>query len=284
MKSIIVPTDFSIKSYSALTLAKRLVRKSQGTIHLIHVIEPISNQYLGLGEHIKDLFDDTFIIKLVEKTKQELSALKKTHEENGFTIKTTVLVGDPYQKIQEKVKEVNADMIIVGDKGVTDSEEFFLGSLTDKIVRNATCPVITTKAVIDESKFENIVYATDMVARHEPMMAILKAFERHFNSTIHIVKINTRRGFKNDIDVRVSMEKLADHFDLKNYTLNVYNHEEEEDGIVYFADDRKADLIAIGIHENSRFRRMINGGPVAEEVKNHTFRPVMTYKFESKNK
>lgn len=64
---------------------------------------------------------------------------------------------------------------------------------------------------------------------------------------------------------------------MKNYTINSYSHEDEEYGIVYFADEVGADLIVMGIHEKSGFRRLISGGSLAEEVSDHTFRPVLTY-------
>jgi nucleotide-binding universal stress UspA family protein len=282
MKNIIVPTDFSVKSYNAHLLGVKIAKKTKGTIHLIHVIEPISSMYSSMGESLEDDFNDIYVVKLIEKVTNDISMLKDQNSDDSFDIKTHISVGDPFQKIKELAKRLDADLVITGAKGCTDAEEFFIGSLTDKVIRSMPCPVITTKEVIDEDAFKNIVYATDLVEEHVPLMNLLMRLQDLFDSQIHIVKINTRKKFKNDIETKIELEKLADKYRLKDYTLSIYNHEDEEYGIVYFADEKQADLIAIGVHEKSGFRRLINGGSLIDEVSNHTFRPILTYHFDYK--
>lgn len=266
-------------------LAKRIAEKSHGTVHLLHVSEPISGHFTASGEYVNDDFEGFYAASVMEQAGRELDALSTAHKTGMFSINWQVVLGDPYTKVLQKVRETCADLVIIGAKGVTDAEEFFLGSLTDKVVRNIPCPVITVKAVIDgKSGFENIVYATDMEEDHKPMILLLRAFQEHFNSTIHILRVNTHKKFKNDIDVQVALEKLADRYELTDYTLNTYSHEDEEYGIVYFADEEGADLIVMGIHEKSGFRRLISGGSIANEVADHTFRPVLTYRFNTNPK
>lgn len=277
MRNIVVTTDFSVKSYNALSIAKAIAKKTKGTIHLIHVIEPIAPEYSSLGEVLEDDFDDIYTLKLVQKLNTELSILKKANSDNSFIIQTKILVGDTFKKIKEYVKESNADLMVIGAKGFTDAEEFFLGSLTDKIVRSISCPVITVKEVVDEYEFENIVYATNLKEDNDHIIKFLKGLQDLFNSKIHIVKVNTRKNFRNDIDTQVDLQLLVDKYQIKNYTLSSYSHEDEEYGIVYFSDSVGADLIVMGVHEKIGFRRLISGGSLADEVTEHTFRPVLTY-------
>ncbi|GAB5522821.1 MAG: universal stress protein [Roseivirga sp.] len=285
MKNILVPTDFSPKSFSALMLAKQISEKSNGTRHLLHVVEPISGHFTSSGEYAKDDFEAVYARSVIESAGRELKALSKAHENGSLRIDWQVVVGDPYSEVAEKVQEVAADLVIIGAKGITDSDDFFLGSLTDKIVRNAPCPVITVKAVIDDtSVFRNIVYATDLQEEHRSVISLLSTLQNYDQTTIHIVRVNTPKNFRNDIDVQVELEKLADRYELENYTLNTYSHEDEEYGIVYFADEVNADLIVMGIHEKSGFRRLISGGSLVNEVTDHTFRPVLTSRFDSRSK
>lgn len=65
MKNIIVATDFSIKSHNALQSAKKIARKANSTIHIIHVLEPIVGSYSTMGEFVNDPMDDVFTMKLV---------------------------------------------------------------------------------------------------------------------------------------------------------------------------------------------------------------------------
>jgi nucleotide-binding universal stress UspA family protein len=281
MENIIVATDFSIKSYNALIVAKKIARKANSTIHIVHVIEPVHGKYSIMGEYVDDPMDDLFMVKLVEKVTEELKILKNSHTESSFEIETKLVVGHPYSEIKILTKSLNAQLLIMGTQGVTDTEEFFLGSLTDKLIRTSLCPVIAVTEVINEEQFDNIVYATNLKEDDKQMMNLMLAFQGLFKSTIHLLNVNTTKNFKNDIDTKVTLQKLVDRYEMKNYTLNCYSHEDEEYGIVYFADEVGADLIAMGVHEKSGFRRLISGGSVVDDVKDHTFRPVLTHRFQS---
>ena len=279
MRNIIVPTDFSFISYNALEFAKMIAKKTDGTIFLVHVMEPISGKYSSTGEFIKDDLDDIYNTKLSEKIGNELKILKKAHANRFYEIQTKLLVGDPFRELRDFISFIGPDLVIMGAKGYTDAEEFFLGSLTDKVIRAMSCPVITVTGKVNENVFKSIVYATDLEEEQVSMLNLLKEFQSLFGSQLHIVKINTRKNFSNDIDTMVGFEHLVDKYQLMNYTLNCYSHEDEEYGVIYFADVKKADLIAMGVHEKSGFRRLISGGSLAAEVADHTFRPVLTLRF-----
>ena len=279
MQNVVVPTDFSYSSFNALELAKKIARKIDGTIYLIHVIEPFSDKYSGLRDIGEDDIDDSYTLRLREKIKKELKVLKQAHFSRFHEIKTKVLTGDPFQALREFIHLVNADLVILGAKGNTDTKELFLGSLSDKVVRSIPCPVITVKEKVEENDLINIVYATDLEDEHADLIILLKRIQSLFKSKLHIVKINTRKNFSNDIDTMVEFRRLVDKYQLKNYTLSCYSHDDEEYGVVYFADEKQADLIAMGIKEKSGIRRLISGGSLADEVKDHTYRPVLTYNF-----
>ena len=71
------------------------------------------------------------------------------------------------------------------------------------------------------------------------------------------------------------MEKFAKKLGLKNYTINVYNDLTEEEGIIYFAESIKADMIAMATHGRTGFAHVL-AGSIAEEVVSHAKRPVLT--------
>lgn len=281
MRNIVVPTDFSFISYNALELAKKFAKNTDGTIYLVHVMEPTTDRYASMGASMEEDHDDVYHTKLKEKIEAELSALKRAHSSRLWEIQTKLLVGDSYREIKNFVDFIVPDLVIMGAKGESDAEEFFLGSLTVKVVRSMSCPVITVKGKINENEFKNIVYATDLEEEHVVLLNQLKELQTLFDSKLHIVKINTRKHFTNDIDTMVDLKRLVDKYQFKNYTLSCYSHEDEEYGIVYFADDKQADLIVLGIEEKSGIRRLISGGSLAGEVSDHTYRPILTHRFQS---
>lgn len=276
MQHIIVPTDFSIKSYNALIIAKRIARKCHARIHLIHFVEPLLSNYANLEHKIEDQLIDQYIHQLAERINAELLSLKNLHEEEGVEIRTEIKIGDPFQQLKKLLKSITPDLVVLGAKGITDAEDFFLGSFTEKVVQSIFCPVIVVKEIIDDHDFKDIVYALDLKDENKTMLEFLKKLQALFGSTIHLVKINTRKNFRNDIDNKADLKKFAQKHELTNVTISCFSHEDEEYGIVYFADEKNADLIAMGIHEKSGVRRLISGGALAMEVTEHTFRSVLT--------
>ncbi|MEM9328583.1 MAG: universal stress protein [Bacteroidota bacterium] len=279
MKHILVPTDFSIKALNALVVACRIAKRCQGIVHLIHVVEPLLDRYKGLVDGVQDVLPANATEQLVSRLSEEIRQLAEAHGSDDYQISWEVLVGDTYREISRAAERVETDLVVMGHKGYADPSDFSLGSTTDKVIRSINAPVLTIKEVLEDTGFENIVYATDLTEHHESLAKLLKSFQDSFGSTIHIVKINTPQDFGNDDELKYSMDKLARRFELTNYTHNVYSHEDEEYGIVYFANKMKADMIAMGTHEKSGFRRLISGGSLAEEVSDHTYRPVLTFRF-----
>jgi nucleotide-binding universal stress UspA family protein len=62
---------------------------------------------------------------------------------------------------------------------------------------------------------------------------------------------------------------------LENYTMEIYNESTEEDGIIYFAEDIDADMIALATHGRTGLKHLLSGS-IAEDVVNHAQRPVWT--------
>ena len=71
------------------------------------------------------------------------------------------------------------------------------------------------------------------------------------------------------------MNEFVEKYDLDICTLNIYNDFIEEDGIIYFAQDIDADMIALATHGRSGLMHLLSGS-IAEDVVNHAKRPVWT--------
>ena len=109
------------------------------------------------------------------------------------------------------------------------------------------------------------------------MIHQLGELQKLFGATIHIVSVNTPSNFENDRYYKKAMKEFAEKHQLENYTMNVYNDDPEEDGIIYFAEDIDADMIALGTHGRTGISRLLSSS-IAEDVVNHAKRPVWTFK------
>jgi len=141
IKKILVPTDFSDYSDQAMQYATMLARTFKARILLIHVIESLIYTVT-----------DTFIVTdhfVALKTIAEplLENARKKIQKKGLRVETNLLTGVPYREILNKARRIGADVIVMGTHGRTGVEHLLLGSVAEKVVRLATCPVVTVRPI-----------------------------------------------------------------------------------------------------------------------------------------
>ena len=283
MKRILVPTDFSAPATLAADVAAEIAKKANAQIVLLHVIEvPSSESFSVEGQigKLTDWDDKLFTLKLIELAKKQIGLLANTLREKGVEVVTKIRMGNPFHGMRTSITAQKADLIVMGTSGKSKMEEMIVGSNTEKIVRHSKCPVLTVHENQEGVNFRNIVYATSMNSTEKEFATVVINAQAMYNSTIHLVRINTPMNFKPDIAVKPAMEAFARKLKLKNYTINVFNDASEEEGILHFADTIKADLIAMATHGRTGFAHVISGS-IAEDVANHSRKPVLTYVINS---
>jgi nucleotide-binding universal stress UspA family protein len=185
-------------------------------------------------------------------------------------------LGNPFHGMNSIIAEQKVDLVVMGTRGVTNLETMLIGTNTERVVRNSSCPILTVHKKPASTDFKNIVYATAMSKDEEIFSRIVKKTQRYYDSTIHLVRVNTPGDFQRDKIVKDYMFKFAKSLQLKNYTINVYNDLTEEEGIQYFADSIDADMIAMATHGRTGFAHVL-AGSIAESVVKMASRPVLTY-------
>lgn len=278
MKKILVPTDFSKPAKTAAEVATEIARKAGAELIFLHVAEAASSTSFSVtGEvGLGDTEDALFTMKLIERAKKQLEKLAADEKYKGIKVSTELRVGTPYHGIQTIVADSKVDLIVMGTGGHSQLDKVFLGTNTEKVVRRSQCPVLTIQKKPATVDFKNIVYATSMSKEEEVFSKIVKRTQQLYDSTIHLVRINTPGNFQRDAVVMKYMQDFARKLQLKNYTLNVYNDITEEEGIAYFADSINADLIAMATHGRTGFAHVL-AGSIAEDVVSQAKRPVLTF-------
>ena len=279
MKSILVPTDFSDQATYALDLAYDIARHSGAAVKLLNVVEsPRGESFNTMGDVTANEGENAvFFVQMVEGAKRRLLEIDNDPKYADVTLEGMVEVGSPYESISRTIVDHAVDLVVMGTQGSSGLEEVFVGSNAEKVVRRADCPVLSVKEPVHADSIKNIVLATNLKGDHQALFAELNKLQQLFDATVHIVRINTPGSFENDRYYKTEMEKFAQQHQLTNYTLNVYNDSDEEDGIIYFAEQIDADMIALGTHGRSGIRRLLSGS-IAEDVVNHAKRPVWTFK------
>lgn len=277
MKKILVPTDFSEYANNALYLASQLAKTWEGSVVLLNVIEPIKSYVAATdGMYIDASVEQKYIDYLSENAKTQLEETVKKAEADGVKIETAVALGSIFNAIEEQVKENNIDLIVMGTQGVSGIDEILIGSNTEKIVRTAICPVLTVKNRIEGADFKSIVFATNFKAEHVLALQEVKAIQKAFDAKLHILYVNVPNDFYTNREIYEKRDAFIKEADVENYEFSIYNEVNEENGIIYYAEDLHADLIAVVTHQRTGLAHLISGS-IAEDVVNHANRPVLTF-------
>jgi nucleotide-binding universal stress UspA family protein len=279
MKKILVPTDFSKPAMIAAEVAADIARKANSELTFLHVVEEAVGNSLNVEGQVSadnNWEEKLFTMKLIEKGKKQLTKLVEDAKFEGIRLKPELRVGSPYHGMNTIISERKVDLVVMGTAGRSDLEHMIIGSNTEKVVRMSHCPVLTVHAKPASKEFKEIVYATSMDKDEEVFSRVVSTTQKLYDSTIHLVRINTPGNFQRDVVVKKYMQEFAKKLQLKNFTINVFNDVSEEEGIIYFADSINADLIAMATHGRTGFAHVL-AGSIAEDVVSHSKRPVLTF-------
>ena len=138
LRTVLCPTDFSDVSARAETYAAALARHYDASLHLLHVDPPMPVM-APYGEIPVDA-------RMFEEQRQvadaELVKAGDRARAGGLTVETTVKGGQPAREILALADRAQADMLVIGTHGRGGVEHLLLGSVAEKIMRKASCPVL----------------------------------------------------------------------------------------------------------------------------------------------
>ena len=152
LKKICCPTDFSEPSYEALKIACEIALHFSAELILVHVVTPIP---------VIPIHDDptSFNLPLYEKEMETnagivLGQIRQERIPQEVQSRVVVVQGDPSNQIVHLAEEELVDMIVIATQGFTGWKKFMFGSVTEKVIRFATCPVLSIRVSKNEGETE----------------------------------------------------------------------------------------------------------------------------------
>jgi len=278
MKKILVPYDFSKTAVNAYRLALDVAAQSNGTVYLLNVIElPILHDTVLMPVLN---FEEQLLKDLKERAENNFTKLLEKYRPEGVKIVRGVQFGPVLGTLQDYIRTESIDIVIMGSHGVSGIREFFIGSNAEKMVRFSPVPVLVIKDYY-KGPVKNIVFPNTLdTEEQEDLIMKIKVLQDFFKAHLHIVWINTPLNFSSDTNTLSRLNAFAKRFMLKDYTVHVFNHPDEEKGILEFTRVMKGDLIAMGTRGRKGIAHLVNGS-LAEDVVNHSNSLVWTYGFQA---
>jgi universal stress protein A len=139
---LVVPTDFSERSLTALPWVRKMAESMQADIRCIYVVEePQIYSTLDMGPVAVPS-----VTELVKSAEEHLdSFIKGNIKAFGSAPKAAVLVGRPAEEIVSYAKDNGATMIVMTTHGYSGVKHLLLGSTTEGVLRHASCPVLSIR-------------------------------------------------------------------------------------------------------------------------------------------
>ena len=137
---ILHPTDFSDYSHYAYCVALDLARQHGGKVLVLHVVETLGPENVSYGEAAGELEPEAYRQRLWDDLRREVPA-----PQGGVPVEHFLAEGDPAQQIERLARGRQCDLIVMGTHGRTGLLHRLMGSVTEKVIHLAPCPVLITK-------------------------------------------------------------------------------------------------------------------------------------------
>jgi nucleotide-binding universal stress UspA family protein len=267
MKSILVPTDFSDCAKNATLAALALASKLNAEIHFLHIMEDPSVAHVP---HSKDIS-----IKDMQEVhaRAELSLLVTLASKAGLTA-TPVLVFDKgNEKIENYIRPLKIDLIVMGSHGAKGIRELVIGSNAQRLIRHSPVPVLVVKKLTDDSfKMESIVFASTFKEDVTQPLAQVVNLARLFKARVHMLFLNFIDKVSDQQAIDSIVLDFSELYPDVDFTSSTAESNDEEWGIHGFIEMIDADMVAITTAAKSGF---LVRHSLAEDLVNHEKIPVL---------
>ena len=141
IKRILCPVDFSDSSDHAMRYAAALAGTFGAELTLLHVVAPVVSALPG-ETALPDMLN---MDEIVEACRERLEQTVGTLAADGLTVQHKVVNGVPFIEIIRYARDVKTDLIVMGTHGRTGLVHLLIGSVAERVVRKAPCPVLTVR-------------------------------------------------------------------------------------------------------------------------------------------
>ncbi len=277
-KKILWPTDFSDEVQDSLAQAESLAKTFQAELVALHVVPDFPLSLYNTAVSVKGE-----LVRRIDVIKNDvLERLESMAEERGTSFRALVREGNPAKEIIRTAEEENIDLIVMGKKGLSALEKFFIGSVANQVLRSAQVPLLLTSNKSGPLRFDKILVPTDFSEHEEVERDYAWKMAKSFDSELvflHVLELH---------DHEFSPRVLDEMMDALTQKLTSRKKREKEGivitedvtramnaalGIVDYAETHKCDLIVISTCGPGAVERFFLGS-TTEKVILHSKVPV----------
>lgn len=281
---VLYPTDFSTSAEQALPHALFLAEQHDAELHVLHALVLHGDDPIAAGGELTNASE--IFNRLEEIAHSEMAALLKSHGERRIRIREARQRGfSAPEVILEYAREIDADLVVMGTHGRRGASHLLIGSVAERVVRHARCPVLTLRESVTRrpiEAFEKILVALDLSPHSRPLMETARQLGTTYGARLELLHViqdpsypylygslvsATAQSHREEIERRAfaALDELAAQGEpAVAYERHVVHGKPAEE-IVRFAGEHHCDMIVIATHGQSAVERLLIGS-TAERV------------------
>ncbi len=276
IESILIATDFSELSESALKIGAAIAKRQNAKITLLHVLDRFSflqptEVFLPEVQLVPDL-------KLtIEEKLKDLA--ERIQLETGIKTTGKVLIGAPSDTICRLAFTENISLIVMGTHGSSGLREFFIGSEAFRVVKNATCPVLTVPGNWEKTDFEKILFPIRLVPDALDKYFFTRPIIEKNNSELILLGLTEKEkpGKLPEIALLMDQIKYQLHIDNVVFQSLLSPCENFASKVIELSNEKDTDLIILSSNIDYDLKAFFLG-PFVQQIVNHSKRPVLSIK------
>jgi nucleotide-binding universal stress UspA family protein len=299
---VLVPTDFSAASKEAFAYARALAERFDASLHLVHAFEDpfataafAAEMYAPLPANLRDT--------MLRDIEQRLALQFPADDRARFKGTTEIVTGPTAKAIVEYSHSLGSDLIVMGTHGRGGMAHLLLGSVAERVVRTAACPVLTVRETPARA-IRRILVPTDFSATADAALDYARLLAGRFGAALQLLHVLDDPFVTEGLAAEAYMTEapvlrsalLRDAQDRLGHRVAPLPGVSEIEGtprasrvdaevlfghgaktIAEYAAEREADLIVMGTHGRTGVAHLLLGS-VAERVVRHAPCPVLTVK------
>ncbi len=276
MKRILIPTDFSANAWNTILYAMELYKNVVCEFHILNTYEvkPVQLVSTVSSQKIGYLYD-SIKIGSQEGLKMILDDIGNANPDAKHTFKAISKSGPFIKMVQETVADTIFDTIIIGAKGMTETKEFFLGSNTQRLIKNIhNCPILVVPEDSFFQKISEIAFATDFerIYYKAEIKPIINLAKDH-NATIRMIHVYDKPKLTEVQNY--NFNSLEQYF--KNITYDFHSIPDfstVEKAIQAFIEELEIDILVMINYKHSFIERLTREA-VIKKITFHTSIPFL---------
>ena len=280
MKRILIPTDFSQESENALEFAIEIAKSTGAELNIVNFVEPVDESAIRITGEVKlgdSSEDDLFTLKLIEGNKQRLHDVVSNIEQTNFTVKVDIINSKFREGVENFVKKYHCDCVIIGTTGEESAREFFTGNHTEKLIEHLGVPVISVKDKVKIGITTNLVLGLDIIYKsyRQEGLEVIKSIAKALKANVHLVDVIMPNENRSKESVKTDLEILAKEAGFDNFSIEVIENDNKEQGLISYSKQVNASMIATIAHISHRFSHIFKHS-FSEKLTKESAIPVLT--------